>query len=290
LPHLDEIKNIIHESNLTRLDKVLLALSILNPPASPTDIKDTLLSVGVREAKNWNISDILSKSKGLAIKLPNGWEPTPRGQENLRKLIPLKSAPKSLKKSAKPTSDTPSPGGAQSLPDRRKVFVIHGRDESVRKAFFDFLRAIGLHPLEWDEAIKLTGTAAPFIGNVLTIAFEHAQAIVALFTGDDEARLRPDLSKLAGEPEELPTPQPRPNVILEAGLALGSHPARTLFVEFGKLRHISDLAGRHAIRFQNNTKVRQAIAERLRTAGCDVNTAGTDWHEAGDFDSPQLKP
>jgi predicted nucleotide-binding protein len=32
--------------------------------------------------------------------------------------------------------------------DPRKVFVIHGRNELARKALFDFLRSIGLDPIE----------------------------------------------------------------------------------------------------------------------------------------------
>ena len=46
----------------------------------------------------------------------------------------------------------------------------------------------------------------------------EVQAAVALFTGDDMANLRPDLLKEGEKPEEL-TPQPRPNVLLEAGIA-----------------------------------------------------------------------
>jgi hypothetical protein len=36
----------------------------------------------------------------------------------------------------------------------KSVFVVHGRDEALRKSMFDFLRALGLLPLEWDHALK----------------------------------------------------------------------------------------------------------------------------------------
>ena len=34
----------------------------------------------------------------------------------------------------------------------RVVFVVHGRDQNLRRSFFAFLRALGLEPLEWSEA------------------------------------------------------------------------------------------------------------------------------------------
>ena len=58
--------------------------------------------------------------------------------------------------------------------DLRSVFVIHGRNEPARKGLFDFLRAIGLSPIEWSEAISMTGSASPYIGDVLDAAFRRA--------------------------------------------------------------------------------------------------------------------
>ncbi|AUX25129.1 uncharacterized protein SOCEGT47_056730 [Sorangium cellulosum] len=171
-------------------------------------------------------------------------------------------------------------------PDKKKVFVIHGRDEKRRKAMFDFLRSIGLQPIEWSQARAMTGKAAPYIGEILDAAFDRAQAVVALLTGDDEARLRPELLS-AGENEEALTPQARANVLFEAGMAMGSHADRTVFVEIGRLRTFSDIAGRHTVRItqdpQSSIANRQEIAARLHDAGCDVDISGTDWHTAGSF-------
>lgn len=173
-------------------------------------------------------------------------------------------------------------------PDSKKVFVIHGRDERRRRAIFDFLRSIGLQPIEWSQARAMTGKAAPYIGEILEAAFGRAQAVVALMTGDDEARLRVDLLN-PGEREEPLTPQARPNVLFEAGMAMGSHADRTVFVEIGHLRAFSDIAGRHTVRLTNTSDpqatmiARQEIAARLRDAGCEVDLSGTDWHTVGDF-------
>ena len=57
---------------------------------------------------------------------------------------------------------------ASSDSDRaRKVFVVHGRNTEARTAMFTFLRAIGLAPIEWSEAVRLTGEGSPYIGRVL---------------------------------------------------------------------------------------------------------------------------
>jgi predicted nucleotide-binding protein len=182
-------------------------------------------------------------------------------------------------------SDTSnSPTNLPSV-DPRTVFVVHGRNGAARDALFQFLRAIGLHPLEWTEAVALTKGASPYVGTVLEKAFAAAQAVVVLMTGDDEARLRTELREEFDEPHELQlTPQARPNVLFEAGLAFGVHPDRTILVELGRLRPFSDIGGRHTVRIGNRTDRRQDLAMRLRNAGCAVNLDGTDWHRAGDFD------
>src|ERR1044071_1255947 len=51
--------------------------------------------------------------------------------------------------------------------DPRKVFVVHGRNERARTAMADFLRSIDLRPIEWSEAVRLTGEASPFVGQVI---------------------------------------------------------------------------------------------------------------------------
>jgi hypothetical protein len=54
-------------------------------------------------------------------------------------------------------------------------------------------------PLEWLEIVTATGKTAPYIGEVLAVGFSMAQAVVVLFTPDDEARLRSEHHK-EGEP------------------------------------------------------------------------------------------
>lgn len=183
-------------------------------------------------------------------------------------------------------SDAPSPTTLQPPKDAREVFVVHGRNLIARDALFDFLRTIDLHPLEWSEAIQKTGRASPYIGEILDAAFSTAHAVVVLLTPDDEAQLR-DHFKQEGDPphETQLTGQARPNVLFEAGMAIGRNDERTILLEMGHLRPFSDIAGRHSIRFSDSSQSRQELAKRLESAGCPVKLDGTDWHTAGDFNA-----
>jgi predicted nucleotide-binding protein len=182
------------------------------------------------------------------------------------------------------TAQRPEPDAAtdtvldNSAADPTKVMVVHGRDDVARRAMFSFLEAIGLVPLEWDELVAATGSAAPYIGQVLKKAFEIAAAVVVLFTPDDEGRLQREFHQPNDPLEETQlTPQARSNVLFEAGMALGVHTDRTVLVELGKLRPFSDIYGRHVIRIDHTDKPLREIAKRLKTAGCAVSEDGVDW-------------
>jgi hypothetical protein len=170
--------------------------------------------------------------------------------------------------------------------DPGSVFVVHGRNESLRKSMFDFLRSIGLKPVEWTQAVELTGDGSPYVGQVLDAAFEHAQAVVVLLTPDEVAYMRPDIAADPLDPETQPAMQARPNVLFEAGMAFGHNAKHTVLVEVGTMRAFSDVGGRHLVRLTNEVKQRQALAQRLKTAGCSVDISGTDWHTVGDFSPP----
>ncbi|MDF9814137.1 nucleotide-binding protein [Streptomyces sp. SPB162] len=172
-------------------------------------------------------------------------------------------------------------GGA----DPRKVFVIHGRNDLARRGLFEFLRAIGLDPIEWSEAIQMTGKGSPYIGEVLDTAFANAQAVVVLQTPDDVTYLHESLT-YAGDPECSPQMQPRPNVLFEAGMAMGRDENRTVIVELGQVKTFSDIHGRHVVRLDNSVRKRQELATRLKTAGCATRLTGSDWHDAGDLTPP----
>ncbi len=178
-------------------------------------------------------------------------------------------------------SANPESMATPRIEKERVVFVVHGRDQALRDSMFQFLRALDLHPMEWGELAASSGSGAPYIGALLDQAFDRAQAVVLLFTPDEEVRLSGRLG--GGESGH----QPRPNVLFEAGLALGRNPNRTVVVEVGSIRAISDLAGRHAVRLDDSSggavARRQDLAARLQAAGCRLSLAGVDWHTAGSF-------
>lgn len=164
------------------------------------------------------------------------------------------------------------------------VFVVHGRNEKARQNLFQFLRALALKPIEWTQAIKMTGQPSPYVGTILDTAFREAAAVVVLLTPDDEARLRKEYRRRR-EPvyETRLTGQARPNVLFEAGMALGRNPQNTVLVQLGEVRPFSDVAGRHLVHLSNDPMSRQEFATKLANAGCNVDTTGTDWLNAGDF-------
>ena len=165
----------------------------------------------------------------------------------------------------------------------REIAVVHGRDIEVTNAVFGFLRALDLHPREWEELLSKAPDATPYTGALIEKLFEDVQAVVVIFTPDDETRLHPDLHGTKEETYETRFMcQARPNVLFEAGRAFGLYPNRTVLVEVGELRPISDLIGRNTVRL-GSEKAIQSFTNRLKAAGCAVNTDGVDWLKVSRF-------
>jgi len=172
----------------------------------------------------------------------------------------------------------------ESADKNRMVFVVYGRNSAAQDELFAFLRALHLKPLEWGHVRKLTGKPNPYVGEILAAGFKAAQAAVVLFTPDDEARLRvPYQTVNDGADETELTGQPRQNVLFEAGMAMGFYEDRTLLVEMGNLRQMSDIKGRHVIRLNDSAETRNEFVERLREVGCSPDTVGSHWLKVGKF-------
>ena len=166
---------------------------------------------------------------------------------------------------------------------RRRVFVVHGRNLAARDAVQAYLAGLGLVPMAFPKASLGTGKASPYLGEGLERAFQNAHATVVVMTPDDLVELAPAfLSDSDPETERGGWGQPRPNVLLEAGMALALHKDRTFFVQIGKMRTMSDLDGRLVVRMNEGVRERrEQLRERLIDVGCAV-APGADCTQ-GDF-------
>lgn len=196
------------------------------------------------------------------------------------------AAPKVVpSKTRAPARERTSARAPKEAKPRDKVFVVHGRDAGVRDSMFDFLRAIGLEPVEWGEAKKATGKAMPSISDTLHAGMGDVSAVVVVLTPDDLVKLRPRLQKRNDPDEEKRlVGQARPNVLWEGGMAFGKYPDRTVIVSVGHVKAFSDVGGLHIIRLDDTAAKRSDLAESLRRAGADVKTDGkADWFTVGRF-------
>ena len=168
--------------------------------------------------------------------------------------------------------------------DPRMVFVVHGRDSKARDAMWTFLESLGLHPLDWNEMVRRTGKGTPHTLRVVEAGFTMAKVFVVLMTPDDEARLHVDLQEPNDPPDEINlTCQPRPNVMFEAGRAFGTQPDRTIIVQVGRLRRVSDLEGLNVVRIGTTKAPLMALADRLEAAGCPINRKDLDLFDPARF-------
>lgn len=166
----------------------------------------------------------------------------------------------------------------------RNVFVVHGRDGEARREITSILQALNLRPMDWELLVSATGTTTPTIMEVIRTAPAIAQATVVLMTPDDVVQLHPDLTRHDDSQQETDLGcQPRPNVILELGMALMAAPESTIILEFGALRPMSDLAGLHVIRFDGSARSIAKLIHRLRQAGCPVDVSDTHLFDSGRF-------
>lgn len=79
--------------DLRQLDKLLLILASFDSPCQIKGIRERAKEAGFKVPTKWNLSSYLSKSKGLAIRTPEGWEISDRGRQHLRESGVTKISP-----------------------------------------------------------------------------------------------------------------------------------------------------------------------------------------------------
>lgn len=194
-------------------------------------------------------------------------QPTLAAVKPSKKMAKAASAPKPIKQTR-----------------NNSVFVVHGRDTKLNEDIFNFLRTLGLNPMEWSHAIAQAKGANPNIGQTINSAMKRVQAVVVMFSPDEDAKLK---SKFCAQNEKATlgkaASQARPNVLFEAGLALGAHPDKTLLIQVGEMREISDIGGKHILHLTGSAASRNELAQRLKKMGLKVDTSGQDWTKVGNF-------
>ena len=178
---------------------------------------------------------------------------------------------------------TKAPGPTRN----NSIFVVHGRDHKLTEDMYAFLRAIGINPMEWNDAIKAAkGGANPIVGDIIHEAMKKVQGVMVLLSSDEDARLKAKFSTERDKKNNLHKldGQPRPNVIFEAGMALGAHSAKTILVQVGYIREISDIAGKHMAHLDDSAPSRKSLALRLQDKlKFKVNLTGDTWLSVGNF-------
>ena len=77
----------LHQSGFSNTDKLLLCAALdVSTPKSVSTIKDIAKKAGFRQIDKWNVSLLLSRSKGLAIRIDSLWELTDSGKEKVAQL------------------------------------------------------------------------------------------------------------------------------------------------------------------------------------------------------------
>ncbi|MBY4802077.1 hypothetical protein LGM57_21210 [Burkholderia cepacia] len=80
----DTIKELLAQADIVPRDKILICLG--QEPLQPhmvAEIRELAISLGLRAAKGWNISKLLSNAKEQAIRTANGWELTAAGKSRI---------------------------------------------------------------------------------------------------------------------------------------------------------------------------------------------------------------
>jgi predicted nucleotide-binding protein len=164
------------------------------------------------------------------------------------------------------------------------LFVVHGRDTKLNGDMFGLLRALGLNPIEWSKAVAKTKGNNPDIDKIIGGQMKSVQGIVVLISPDEQAKLKARFCDPAVPAERTLQDQARPNVLFEAGWALGAYPDKTLLVRVGNTRAISDLGGKHVMKLSNSAASRKELAQRLKKMKFKVDMDGTSWLTEFDFD------
>lgn len=81
----DLLKDVVHKEGLGRKEQTLLLLAVdADEPKTVSKIRQIAVGVGLRSVQKWNMSSVLARTEGLAVRMNDGWVLTVRGKDYLR--------------------------------------------------------------------------------------------------------------------------------------------------------------------------------------------------------------
>jgi hypothetical protein len=89
------LKDLLTQKDLSREQALLLCLAVdAGNAKATTEVRDLAVSSGLRAAQKWNVSSILARSAGRAVRTAAGWELSAKGSEAVATLAgPLANSP-----------------------------------------------------------------------------------------------------------------------------------------------------------------------------------------------------
>jgi predicted nucleotide-binding protein len=142
----------------------------------------------------------------------------------------------------------------------KKIFLVHGRDESMKEATARFLEKLKLEPIILHEQPNKGRTLIEKFTDYTEVGFA-----VVLLTVDD-------IGGIAGAKYEELSPRARQNVILELGYFLGKIGRRRVCALYQEKVEIpSDYSGVLFIELDDRGTWRMQLAKEIKAAGIDVD-------------------
>ena len=139
--------------------------------------------------------------------------------------------------------------------NKGKVFIVYGRDKIFTDCIKNLILRLGLQPIVYNN--NLADSTSTFAA--MAEKMRSTDVTIVALTGDDEARLRTLYSTPTDTTEHYNEykPQPRMNVLFEAGYSYGMrNNSKTILIKPSNVRLPSDLYGFNVIELnisENNT-------------------------------------
>lgn len=84
----EHLKDLLSNEDYTKTDRLLICLAVNADVAKEVSaIRNLAEASGLRVIRNWNVSQLLSGSKGMAVRTANGWELTTAGKLRVQTLV-----------------------------------------------------------------------------------------------------------------------------------------------------------------------------------------------------------